>query len=240
MTVQYYLQENNLPNGDQSYSARVKHARVIDLEGLLDLMDFCGLGLTKGLMRMLVEELTKAMLLALLNGWKIITPFGVFSVSIKGRFKSMDDRIDPKRNPIELTLKPNEQFQTLFIQQVQPRKIKTRLPAPKPETYQNLADSSVPNLLTPGRMARITGQHLKFDPADPEQGIFLIPVKNGSPLEPAGPPIRVEEIGRNKKREQIFLVPPDLPPGTYLLEVRAVFGRHSLRTGQLRRVLIVP
>jgi hypothetical protein len=82
-------------------------------------------------------------------------------------------------------------------------------------------------------MAQVTGHRLKFDPDDPEQGIFLIPAKNGKA-------IRINETARNKGRELIFMVPSDLPVGLYVLEVRTIFGRHSLRTGRLEEKLIVP
>jgi hypothetical protein len=89
-------------------------------------------------------------------------------------------------------------------------------------------------------MAQVTGHRLKFDSDDPEQGIFLIPARKGDYLTSTGQATRLDDVARNTGRELIFLVPSALPVGLYHLEVRALFGRHSLRAGRLEAELIVP
>jgi hypothetical protein len=104
-------------------------------------------------------------------------------------------------------------------------------PLPNPTQFKNLSNGRETNELVPGKMAAVTGRRLKFDPADAEQGIFLL--NNGTA-------IRVEPDGKIANSELVFLVPPTLVPGEYKLEVRAVFGKADLRTGQLAATLTVP
>jgi hypothetical protein len=94
-------------------------------------------------------------------------------------------------------------------------------------------------ILIPAEMAQVYGYDLKFDRADPRQGIFLLPVKADNPAKPAGAPVRVEQVGYNKGRKLVFIVPADLPAGAYLLEVCARMGRNTLRCGQFPEVLRV-
>ena len=81
-------------------------------------------------------------------------------------------------------------------------------------------------------MGQIIGHRLKFDPADPQQGIFFIASDDSE--------TRVAIVGKNKPGELIFLVPDGLASGEYLLEVRAIpRGSHDLRTGALKATLTV-
>lgn len=104
-------------------------------------------------------------------------------------------------------------------------------PLPGRLVYYNYNDETGGGVLTPGGMARLNGYRLKFDPADPAQGIFLIAANSSV--------TRVEIVGRNMPNELIFLTPPGLTPGQYRLEVRACFGPNHLRSGQLQELLTV-
>jgi len=82
-------------------------------------------------------------------------------------------------------------------------------------------------LVTPGGMGRLTGYRLKFDPTDPNQGIFFI---NGSTTQ-------VDVVGKNNPSELMFLVPANLQPGAYSLEIRSAIGNSAVHTGLLADVL---
>jgi hypothetical protein len=48
-------------------------------------------------------------------------------------------------------------------------------------------------------------------------------------------------IIRNKPSQLIFMIPANLPPGSYSIEVRAVFGdKGAVRTGTLPAKVTVP
>jgi hypothetical protein len=80
-------------------------------------------------------------------------------------------------------------------------------------------------------MGRLVGSRLKVDPDDPEQGIFFIAED--------GRATRVEVIAKNVYSELIFLVPANLSPGTYRLQVRALFNQSDLRAGHLGQKLTI-
>jgi hypothetical protein len=240
MTIQYKLFENHLPNGADSYRARVAYNRVVDLDGVIETMDYRGSTITWADMLAVLEVFHETLLKLLLEGNQVKTPFGVYGLTIKGNFETSLDRFTARRHRLEITTKPGERLQKEFSRKAQARKKNANRPHPIPVRYRNLGNSETHGILSPGRMAQVTGHRLKFDADDPEQGIFLIPAKSGDRLTSNGEPIRINDIARNKGRELIFMVPPVLPVGVYVLEVRTVFGRHSLRTGRLEEKLIVP
>jgi hypothetical protein len=95
--------------------------------------------------------------------------------------------------------------------------------------YTDLNSGELNRRITPGGMGQLTGYRLRFDPADPEQGIFFI---NGSAT-------RVSVTGKNNPSELVFLVPAGLTPGDYRLELRSTMGNGALHTGVLAETLTV-
>jgi hypothetical protein len=237
MTIKYVLHKNDLPNGGYFWRARVAYVRVANLEAVLDQMISQHSTITRPDMLAVFEDFLQALLHLLLEGVRVVTPFGEFGLTIKGNFESDQDHA--RRHQIELLLKPGKRLEREFKRQARARKVEGKVPYPNPKHLFNVSDPAASNCLTPGHMARLSGYHLKFDPTDEQQGIFLIPVTEDDIAGAVGPAVRVSQVGHNTSRKLIFLVPADLSPGTYRLEVRAVFGRDTLRSGELQQVLYV-
>ena len=90
---------------------------------------------------------------------------------------------------------------------------------------------STNSTLTPGGAGRILGGQLKFDPADPRQGVFFVARDESE--------TRANLLIRNMPSE-VTVVVPSLKPGTYRLRVRAAFGSSDdIRTGSLEASLTV-
>ncbi|MCB0192231.1 MAG: DUF4469 domain-containing protein [Anaerolineae bacterium] len=238
MTIDYKLHEYNFAAGGD-YRARVQHQRTIDLDGVIDAMAMHNSGLSRALMVGVFYEFLRTLVFLLVDGHKIETPFATFKITIKGTFTSPDDQFDSRRHTVEIAITPGNQLQKDFAAEAKPRKCHLKVAQPMISRCTNGNSPTATTTLTAGRMAGIQGRNLKFDLNDPTQGIFLTPVKGYQDPTPLGPPVRVEDVGHNKGRKLVFVVPPDLPPGAYRLEVCARFGRHSLRTGHFDKLLTV-
>lgn len=103
---------------------------------------------------------------------------------------------------------------------------------PRPLNYTDLNSGEVNSVLTPGGMGRVTGYRLKFDPTDPEQGIFFMPAGESTSGQAA-------VIAKNGPSELIFLVPATLTKDDYTLEIRSTMGNGTVRTGVLADTLTV-
>lgn len=239
MTIKYSLHENHLPNGGNSYRARVEYTSLVDVEGVLDRMVLQHSTVTRADMLAVLEEFLNAVLELLLLGMRVVTPFGEFGLTIKGSFDSTEDRFQASRHQLELVLKPGKRLEREFKRQAKAKKVEGNVPYPALYGYTNLADPAAANSLIPGQMAQVTGRSLKFDPSDERQGLFLIPLTETDSTEPPGPPIRVSQVGHNTSHKLLFLIPSPLSPGSYRLEVRAVFGVDQLRAGRLPQLLQV-
>jgi hypothetical protein len=212
---------------------------VADLAGVIEAMTQRGSSITGADMLAVFEDFSVILVQLLLDGVRVVTPFGEYGLTVKGNFEHATDKFNVRRHQIEVIVKPGKRLARDFKHKTRTRREVAPLPYPTPQHYTNLADPGATNILTPGRIARVTGHGLKFDPTDSRQGLFLIPLKKDSPSEQAGPALRVSEVVRNKGRELLFVVLPELLPGPYRLEVRAVFGQSHLRQDQLRQTLTI-
>ncbi|NJN98781.1 MAG: DUF4469 domain-containing protein [Anaerolineales bacterium] len=80
-------------------------------------------------------------------------------------------------------------------------------------------------------MAEINGYRLKFDEADPTQGIFFIAAD--------GSASRASLMVKNSRRQLIFEAPAGLTAGDYTVEVRSSLGNGHVRVGHLPATLTV-
>jgi hypothetical protein len=80
-------------------------------------------------------------------------------------------------------------------------------------------------------MGKLLGKHLRYDPDDPEQGLFLIAADKSEQ--------RLSSDGIIMPGSLVFMIPAELTPGNYRLEVRVRVDEETLSSGRLKDVLTV-
>jgi hypothetical protein len=86
-------------------------------------------------------------------------------------------------------------------------------------------------LLTRGGIGSITGEELKYNPENADEGIWFVPSSGGTA-------VRATVVANRTEGNLVFIVPTALPPGSYTLEVRKGYGKNAeLRTGSLHEKL---
>lgn len=230
MPISYALHRNNLTNNPTDYTAIVQFAGSVDLDGVIERMVAGGSTVTRADILAVLQDYHSTITNLVLAGYKITTPTANYGASIKGIFAGQTDSYTPSRHRLEATVSPGAALRRVMRQKGQTRKLESVKPEPNLREYYDLNSASYNHWIIPGGLARLAGYRLKFDPADPEQGIFF--------LAASGQASRVEVIGKNSPRQLLFQTPADLVPGHYRLEVRAAFGL-ELRNGQLAALLTV-
>ena len=76
-----------------------------------------------------------------------------------------------------------------------------------------------PHTLQPGMALRLKGHHLKINPEQKDEGIFLL-TANQSPL-------KIRQLITNTPSELLAVLPTVLPAPTYRLEVRTRVGNST-------------
>jgi hypothetical protein len=228
-----------LDSEEESYRAVVQYKGTIDLEGVVDRMTERTSTTSKEDTMAIYMGITATIERLILDGWRVVTPNANHGVSIKGTFNRLTDSLDGTQHRIVATTTPGVVLRRGIPKKAQAQKIKTAsLPAPTPFELTNWNNGAGNDTLTPGGLHTLNGDLLKYDLADPAQGIFIVPVNGGGPLDPEQV-VRVEVVNRNTSQEISFLAPAELPAGEYSLEVRSTLGQSSLRTGKYIRPVTV-
>ena len=142
-------------------------------------------------------------------------------------FNSKVDGYDKERHTLEINIQASPYLRDTVRSQANLQKVESHTPEPSLDQFTNVNTDDIDAIITPGGMGQVRGHRLKFDAADPKQGIFFI---NGTET-------RVEIVGRNTGTDLMFLI-PSLEVGQYALEVRSAFGQEIL-SGRLASSLTV-
>jgi hypothetical protein len=232
MTIHYVLQESNLSTHPDGYLAVVRPAGTADLEMVIDRVLEQGSTVGRTDVVGVLEGYYTAIETLLLEGRNVTTPIANYRLSITGLFGGCTDRLDPDKHRIVPRISPGRRLRRVIRRKARAARKATFTPTPCPLQYTDLNSGTIDQLLTPGGLGNLYGTHLRFDPADPAQGIVFLDGEGGK--------TRVQVVATNKPRQLVFQVPP-LPAGTYRLEVRAtVYDSADVRGGTLGSRLTVP
>ncbi len=226
MGINFSLYKNNLTSEANQFRAVVQSVGTIDYDGVIDQVVKQNSTVTRADVLAVLDNFFTTIEGLLLLGFNVNTPGANYRVGIKGGFDGQTDSFTPGRNSVEASINPSARLRrTMQSAQVQKQESSERLP--RPLNYTDLNTGQLNSLVTPGGMGRLTGHRLKFDPTDPNQGIFFI---NGKTTQ-------VAVVGKNDPSELMFLVPASLKPGDYSVEIRSAIGTGPVRIGLLADVL---
>ncbi|MDO7877307.1 DNA-binding domain-containing protein [Hymenobacter sp. ASUV-10] len=234
MPIAYSLIDNKLTADPNDLRAQVQSAGTATLDDLANDVVRPGSTVTKAEFLAMYEEFKMAVIHRAQRGETIITDLFVLRPTLTGVWRDAHDTFDPQRHRGQLRLAAGTLLRRaeteLRFTLVSP----AGLTEPRPERVEDLLSEAVNDTLTTGTLALLRGTHLKHDPTDPDQGLFLVPATGSNA------PVRVDKVKKNTPSEQLFLVPATLPAGTYRLEVRnKLRGSNTLRTAALPATLTI-
>lgn len=231
MPVRYSIHRNCMPGGEERYRAVVESVMTVGFDGVLDRMRQQGCSLSEGEVLAAWHGIKRAVASLMIDGINVNTDLFNSSVSIQGNFSGPSDRFTKKRHKLNAVMNAGAWLKETLRFEAEVCKKEARVRGPHLVQYEDCNSGQINTVLTPGGMGRLIGARLKVDPDDPEQGIFFIAED--------GETTRVEVIAKNVYSELIFLVPAGLSPGTYRLQVRALFNQSDLRADHLGRKLTI-
>lgn len=232
MPIQYALLPNNLTDDPRDYMAKVYPVDTVDLDFVIDEMKDRGTTVGEADIRAVLTDYRDVITDLVAKGYWVTTSLVTFSTSVRGHFQGSKDLYNPGRHRLMVRAKVTKRLQHTVRQRARLTKKGAKSLQPLLIEYRDYASGTRDSTLTCGGLGRILGRRLKFDPDDPEQGIFFVATDKSR--------TRVAHGAKNTPRELIFIV-PDLPAGPYDVAVRAkVRGSAGVREGWLPRTLTVP
>ena len=231
MPIRYVIHENSLPNQPGSHMAHVQPTYVADLEDIVDRIVGHGSTVARSDLYSALSDFSGAVEEMLREGIFVKTDLVNYHVGMRGTFDGTEDEFDPARHQVIPQTLPTARLRRLSRDHAAVVKQRPARRRPIVERYVDVNSGTENGSVTPGGAGRLVGSSLKFDPADPQQGVFFVASANQE--------TRVEVVARNMPREVIFIVPA-LPAGRYTLQVRTAFeDAEGIQTGALVERLTV-
>ena len=169
----------------------------------------------------------QVMIRLILAGYEIEHPAGDMRPIILGTFDGPNDDYDSERHSLDIEIDDESELTDWMYgyREMKQREL-SGPPRPLLDSYENIHTGQWNDCASPGHMIRLCGYWLRFRRSDPRQGIFFV-AQDGATH-------RVKAAGFEGLREILFMLPHDLPPGPYWLEIRAVLlPRDGLQRGAL-------
>ena len=200
----------NALKGGSALRPRVVRTDTVDMDSLLRHMA-TDTALEEPDMRAAVTRFGEALLFCLGRGEKVATPFGTFSLSAHGTYQDGETPRVENRN-LGINFKPRAGWlnrlrttTTIVMQHTPERQL------PEITAVINLEAPGKTDEGKSGQIIKLRGNRLSLDPADAEQGVFLVAAD--------GADRRMTFYSRTGSAQVDFKM-ADVPPGTYVLEIR--------------------
>ncbi len=215
MPIRYYLQDNPITSDPNDRSARIDPILAVNQDDIIEDVLGTGTTLTRTDVIGALTAYNDAVAKRLADGYFVNLPIANLRTSIKGVFIDGTDEFDASRH----TLRVKASGGTLVNQRLATAnllKLKSSKPQPFVDQFIDVATQTADGNLTPGNIGTITGEELKFNADETEEGIFFVNTANNNEH-------KADFIAARTEGKLTFLIPTSLTAGTYRLEVRRAY-----------------
>jgi len=225
--------KSTLATSPSPYHVHTEWSDTVEYEKLVDIMAAGRTTLTKpdiaGCLQLFTEEVAKLVA----DGKYVKTNLGAFYLCASGNLDSPDQDFTPGMgdgsHALRLHFRPAKDFETELRAKAAVERGKN-YDRHTPVIYKALSVKSESVMSSgPGDFLRVEGQRLKFDKANPAEGLFFV---NGTET-------RAAQYASIMPSLVIAQVPPELKAGTYVLAVRSLQGGKDLCEGRAAKPFTV-
>ena len=231
MPIHYSIRPLHTVTDADIYTACVRRLDPVEMQDLVDHIVAHGSTVGRADILSVLDDYHSTIADLLMLGMSIVTPTTCYRPGIAGTFTGLGDSFDPARHRLVVRLRGGALLKSKVGNEGRLTKESTEKPRPAPAECLDLASDTTNDVLTPGEGMHLIGRRLRFDRADPDQGVFFVAAD--------GTRTRAERLLEVRPSKAILLVPA-LPAGAYKVEVRAAFGSGGeIRSGVLDTPLTV-
>jgi hypothetical protein len=170
MSIHYRIEENNLKPG--AFYARVLRGEIVNLDDMIPNV-VAKTSLTGADLRGSVSALTEEIVTALAAG-KTVVVDGLVTlyVSLSGSFDTPDQVITRETADLDVQAQSNQSMEATVASRASYTREVASVKSPVISSVYDVA-SRVHGRYTPASVMRLAGENLKFDPEQPDEGVFV-------------------------------------------------------------------
>lgn len=232
MAIKYYLQPNPITPDPNDQSARAITNQIHVIESITREMLRRGSTITEANVRAVLKVFFEVVTDEVVEGNNVNLPLINIKPTITGVFANTVDSFDTSKH----TKKAKVSSGVLLTQKLNLATIEkvTQVTAsPALIQFTDVNSQTTDSILTPGGIAQVVGEELKYNPNNPAEGIYFIASD--------GAATKVDIVASRTEGKLVFSIPNTLTAGSYTLEVRKGYGTTNIviRTGSLNDSLQV-
>ncbi len=170
MSIHYRIEENNLKPG--TFYARVIRGEIVTLDDMVpNIVSKTSLtgGDLKGAISALIEEIVAALAA---GNTVVIDGLVSFFTTLSGSFDTRDQVITRETADLNVLAQSNQSMEATVAGRASYSQEVASVKAPVISSVFDVA-ARVYDRYTPASVMRLTGDNLKFDPARPDEGVFV-------------------------------------------------------------------
>jgi hypothetical protein len=226
MPIKYCLHRNAISKNAESHKAMIIPHQVHGLQSIISQMLQKGTTLAEADILASLHLFFEVVVQEVTEGNHVNLPIVNIKPSITGVFDAAVDRFDPARHQLKTTTSPGILLKRK-IKNSGVEKVNKSSLIPILLAFTDMQSQTINDCITPNGIAQIVGTHLKFDPANPSEGLFFVNANNAT--------FKVAIFATRYPQKLIFSIPDAMPAGTYTLVLKKAFGKSAttLRNGTL-------
>lgn len=219
MAIRYNIVRNHLKPG--SYYPRAIRGRKVTLEAMVPNIT-AKTSLSESDIRGVITALIKEVQVAVSAGDTVeIDGLVTFVLGLSGSYPTAKQHLTHETAQMKLRIYPDTHLVAAVMATTKLEHVVDSVKAPVVTSFFDVSSNQF-NVYTPGSIVRLQGNNLKFEPLNPDEGVFLF---DGTTEH------RLTVYSVNGRRQLDALVPLDIT-GSITVIVRARYTQHgSLREG---------
>jgi hypothetical protein len=223
--LQFGLVENHFTAAPNDFTTQTVNVRSVGLDEMYKRIMARNPGLGLSQLQSATEEIIEEVCRIVEEGNAVNTPLFNAQPSIAGVFHGANDNFDPKRHRVKTNLTAGTRLKKATAA-IKTQKTIIQNPLPYILEVHDMLSDTVNDAITPGGVLQIWGGRLKLFTANPDNGIFL--------TDETGKATKLNMVVENKPARLIAMLPAELAPGTYNLEVRTTLTTSSKETKTMK------
>ena len=167
----------------------------------------------RGMVHTVMDSMVKVIKEELLEGYKVeMGPFQ-FEMVLNGVVENEQRGFDSNVHEVKVKCRVDDDFLFYLKKQLVVEKVSVGNYDPILSKFTNTTAPTENYQIAPNQLIEFIGKNLKFNVASPDEGLVLI---QSSTLAET----KLAEVPVNTASKLVAKIPPDLPPGTYKVELR--------------------
>ncbi|SDI47407.1 protein of unknown function [Chryseobacterium taeanense] len=220
--IKAYLYDNTLTKDNPNdFIARTASERSLSVKQICEAAaSRGGADVSASAMEHATELFLKEMAYQLCDGFSVNTGYFTASTTIRGVFDSASETFNKDKHSIIFQFNQGEKLRA-EIPNIEVEILSVAESSAVILQVTDVKSGSVNDLLTPGRNLKIVGSKIKVAGEDPSVGIYFVNATTHTRTQ-----VDTSDIVTNNPSE-VMVVIPELPSGTYNLEIVTQFSKNS-------------